>query len=90
MAAPRSWSEDSGNDYIFSLPGNTVLDDALVADAADNLRFHHARSNHIKLRTYTSSQHFRTRSGTKAAMATLVPRTRPSATTASSGHFSPN
>ena len=47
------WAEDSGNDYIFGLPGNTVLDDALVADAADNLRFHHARSNHIKLRTYT-------------------------------------
>jgi hypothetical protein len=47
------WAEDSSNDYIFSLPGNTVLD-ALVADAADTLRFHHARSNHIKLRTYTS------------------------------------
>jgi Transposase DDE domain group 1 len=52
-------AEYSGNAYIFSLPGNTVLDDTLVADAADNLRFHHARSNHIKLRTYTSFAAFR-------------------------------
>jgi hypothetical protein len=71
---------------MFSVSGNSVL----MMDAADNLRFHHARSNHIMLRTYTSFAHFRPRSGTKAAMATLVPRTRPSATTASSGHFSPN
>jgi Transposase DDE domain group 1 len=84
------WAEDSDNDYIFSLPGNSVLDDALVADAADNLRFHHARSNHIKLRTYTSFAAFQDKVRTKAAMAALVPRTRPSATTASSGHFSPN
>jgi hypothetical protein len=83
-------AEYSGNAYIFSLPGNTVLDDTLVADAADNLRFHHARSNHIKLRTYTSFAAFQDKVRTKAAMAALVPRTRPSATTASSGHFSPS
>jgi hypothetical protein len=28
--------------------------DALVAKTADNLRFHHARSRHAKMRTYVS------------------------------------
>jgi hypothetical protein len=41
------------NDYIFSLPGNAVLD-ALVAEAADNLRFCHATSSEAKLRTFVS------------------------------------
>src|SRR5216683_8397599 len=35
------WAEDDGDDYIFGLAGNAALD-AFVAEAADNLRFHHA------------------------------------------------
>jgi hypothetical protein len=46
-------AESSGDDYIFGLAGNTALD-ALVAETADNLRFHHAASSRAKLRTYTS------------------------------------
>jgi Transposase DDE domain group 1 len=47
------WAENNDCDYIFGLQGNTVLD-ALVAKAADNLRFHHAMSSQEKLRTYVS------------------------------------
>jgi Transposase DDE domain group 1 len=47
------WAEDNGEDYIFGLAGNAALD-ALVAETADNLRFHHARSSKAKLRTYAS------------------------------------
>ena len=47
------WAENNGVDYIFGLAGNTTLD-ALVAETADNLRFHHAKSNQTKLRTYAS------------------------------------
>ena len=47
------WAEDNGADYIFGLAGNAALD-ALVAEAADNLRFHHAKSSKTKLRTYAS------------------------------------
>jgi Transposase DDE domain group 1 len=47
------WAEDNGVDYIFGLAGNTTLD-ALVAETADNLRFHHAKSSQTKLRTYAS------------------------------------
>jgi hypothetical protein len=47
------WAEDDGADYIFGLAGNATLD-ALVAETADNLRFHHAKSSRTKLRTYTS------------------------------------
>src|ERR1700686_2159396 len=47
------WAENDGADYIFGLPGNTALD-ALVAETADNLRFHHAKSSQTKLRTYAS------------------------------------
>jgi Transposase DDE domain group 1 len=47
------WAEEDGADYIFGLAGNTALD-ALVAETADNLRFHHAASNQAKLRTYAS------------------------------------
>ncbi|MDR3388993.1 MAG: IS1380 family transposase [Rudaea sp.] len=47
------WAENDGADYIFGLPGNTALD-AQVAETADNLRFHHAKSSHTKLRTYAS------------------------------------
>ena len=47
------WAEDNGVDYIFGLAGNTTLD-ALVAETADNLRFHHAKSNQAKLRTFAS------------------------------------
>src|SRR5258708_504306 len=35
------WEENNDADYIFGLAGNSALD-ALVAAAADNLRFHHA------------------------------------------------
>jgi Transposase DDE domain group 1 len=45
------WAEDNETDYIFGLAGNAVLD-ALVADIADNLRFHHAMSRKAKLRTF--------------------------------------
>jgi hypothetical protein len=47
------WAEENGDDYIFGLAGNAALD-ALVAETADNLRFHHASSSEEKLRTYTS------------------------------------
>jgi hypothetical protein len=50
------WAENNGADYIFGLQGNTVLD-ALVAKTADNLRFHHAKSRHAKMRTYVSFTH---------------------------------
>src|ERR1700676_2815339 len=42
------WAENDGEDYIFGLPGNAVLD-AQVTETADNLRFHHAKSSHTKL-----------------------------------------
>jgi Transposase DDE domain group 1 len=48
-----AWAEDDGADYIFGLAGNATLD-ALVADSVDNLRFHHAKSSQVKLRTYAS------------------------------------
>jgi hypothetical protein len=47
------WAEDNDTDYIFGLAGNAVLD-ALVAEIADNLRFHHAMSRKAKLRTFAS------------------------------------
>src|SRR6516225_7682690 len=47
------WAEADGADYIFGLAGNAQLD-ALVAETADNLRFHHAKSSQMKLRTYVS------------------------------------
>ena len=47
------WAEDNGTDYIFGLAGNAVLD-VLVAEVADNLRFHHAMSRKAKLRTFAS------------------------------------
>jgi hypothetical protein len=47
------WAEANGADYIFCLAGNATLD-ALMAETADNLRFHHARSSRPKLRTYAS------------------------------------
>jgi Transposase DDE domain group 1 len=47
------WAEDNDVDYIFGLAGNTTLD-ALLAETADNLRFHHAKSSQTKLRTYAT------------------------------------
>ena len=47
------WAEDNDSDYIFGLAGNAVLD-ALVAETADYLRFHHAMSSKAKLRTFAS------------------------------------
>jgi hypothetical protein len=42
-------AESDGTDYIFRLAGSPGLD-ALTAETADNLRFHHAKSNQAKLR----------------------------------------
>jgi Transposase DDE domain group 1 len=47
------WADDNDTDYIFGLAGNAALD-ALVAEVADNLRFHHAKSSKEKLRTFVS------------------------------------
>jgi Transposase DDE domain group 1 len=47
------WAENDDADYIFGLAGNSALD-ALVAETADNLRFHHAKSSKPKLRTFAS------------------------------------
>jgi hypothetical protein len=47
------WAENNGADYIFGLAGNATLD-VMVAETADNLRFHHAKSSKTKLRTYAS------------------------------------
>jgi len=47
------WAENNDADYIFGLAGNAVLD-GLVAESADNLRFHHAISSEPKLRTFAS------------------------------------
>jgi hypothetical protein len=47
------WAEDNDADYIFCLAGNAALD-ALVAETADNLRFHHAITSEAKLRTFAS------------------------------------
>jgi hypothetical protein len=47
------WAEDNDTGYIFGLAGNAVLD-ALTAEAADNLRFHHAMNSKAKLRTFAS------------------------------------
>jgi hypothetical protein len=49
----REWAEDNDADYIFGLAGNAALD-ALTAEAATYLRFHHAMSSKPKLRTFTS------------------------------------
>jgi hypothetical protein len=47
------WADDNDTDYIFGLAGNAVLD-ALVAEAADDLRFCHATSSEPKLRSFMS------------------------------------
>jgi Transposase DDE domain group 1 len=47
------WAEDNDADYIFGLAGNAALD-ALVAETATNLRFHHTMSSKAKLRTFAS------------------------------------
>jgi hypothetical protein len=44
------WADDNNADYIFGLAGNAVLD-ALLAETAAYLRFHHAMSSKAKLRT---------------------------------------
>jgi hypothetical protein len=47
------WAEGDRAHYIFGLAGNPALD-ALVAETADNLHFHHAGLSRAKLRTYAS------------------------------------
>jgi hypothetical protein len=49
------WAEDNDTDYVFGFAGNTVLD-ALVAEAANDLRFCHATSSEPKLRKAGSWQ----------------------------------
>jgi hypothetical protein len=50
------WAENNDAGYIFGLAGNSVLN-ALVAEAADNLRFHHAAGNDDKLRAHESFEY---------------------------------
>src|SRR5262249_11168910 len=45
------WAENNDADYIFGLAGNAALD-AIVAEVAVNLRFHHAMSSKARLRTF--------------------------------------
>jgi len=52
-AEALAWAENNGAGYIFGLAGNTALD-ALVAETADHLRFHHLLGSEDKLRTYAS------------------------------------
>ncbi len=47
------WAESDDADYIFGLAGNAALD-ALLAETATNLRFHHALGIQPKLRTYAT------------------------------------
>ena len=47
------WAENNDADYIFGLAGNAALD-AIVAEGARNLRFHHALSRKPKLRDFAS------------------------------------
>jgi hypothetical protein len=47
------WAENNDTDYIFGLAGNAALD-ALVAEAAMYLRFHHAMGSEAKLRTFVA------------------------------------
>ena len=55
-AEAMEWAENNDTDYIFGLPGNSVLE-ALVAEAADNLRFHHALGSNDKLRCFESFEY---------------------------------
>jgi hypothetical protein len=50
------WAENNDAGYIFGLAGNSVLD-ALVAETADHLRFHHAAGTDDKLRCFESFEY---------------------------------
>src|ERR1043166_4175080 len=52
-AEAMDWAENNDADYIFGLAGNAALD-ALVAETATHLRFHHALSCKPKLRPFAS------------------------------------
>jgi hypothetical protein len=52
-AEAMDWCDGNGVGYIFGFPGNSVLD-AMVAEAADHLRFWHALSDVPKSRCYKS------------------------------------
>jgi hypothetical protein len=56
----------AGSRARFGLAGNPALD-ALMAETADNLRFHHARSNQPKLRTHVSFIYQALRAGNRPA-----------------------
>ena len=55
-AEAMAWCDDNGIGYIFGLPGNSVLD-ALVAEAAEHLRFWHALSDAPKSRCYKALEY---------------------------------
>ena len=50
------WAENNDAYYIFGLAGNGVLN-AIVAEASDNLRFHHALGTDDKLRCFESFEY---------------------------------
>jgi hypothetical protein len=50
----EDWADDNDTDYIFGLAGNAVLDDALAADTASNLRIYHATSSDANPRSFVS------------------------------------
>ena len=55
-AEAMEWCDDNGVGYIFGFAGNSVLD-ALVAEAADHLRFWHALSDAPKSRCYKALEY---------------------------------
>jgi hypothetical protein len=79
------WAENDGADYIFGLAGNAALD-ALVAETADNLRFHHAKSSETKLRTYASFTYLMALARAKQVISRLARSVRPSCLRGGAGH----
>ena len=55
-AEAMEWCDENGVGYIFGFAGNSVLD-ALVAEAADHLRFWHALSEAPKSRCYKALEY---------------------------------
>jgi Transposase DDE domain group 1 len=67
------WAQDNETDYIFGLAGKAVLD-ALVAEIADDLRFHHAISRKAKQRTFASFMYTSTTTTYRHASIFRMPR----------------
>jgi hypothetical protein len=55
-AEVMEWAENNDVDYIFGLPGNSVLA-TFVADTADYLYIRHAFNNQEKMRSYASFEY---------------------------------